>query len=226
MLYMNNRRLHQRKCSVEKCEEYSYCRGFCGNHYRRFIKHGNPLGGLYCRRGKNILVNSFIVGNTGFIELTKNQYAMVDAEDFEKVSRHMWICWDYARVKYAVTWIPDHRKPKRQSILRLHNLINPPPRGLLNDHINFDGLDCRKKNLRHITFAQNTQHRRGRKNSLSGFRGVSWHPQNKVWQVIYNKDKKRMYLGTYKDKKHAARVYDDAAKKLDPLHISILPSQL
>lgn len=32
-------------CPVENCQRQIFCKGYCEPHYRRFAKHGNPLGG-------------------------------------------------------------------------------------------------------------------------------------------------------------------------------------
>ena len=83
---------------------------------------------------------------------------------------------------------------------------------LVVDHINRNGLDNRKANLRLATVAQNAWNSRRRKNR-SGYKGV-WFARDKgkfraaIWQ-----NNKRIYLGYFDSPIIAARAYDAAACK-------------
>lgn len=81
-------------------------------------------------------------------------YAMVDPEDYEKVSAFgKWYRNDsgYAIKKTRI-------KGKNFSV-RMHALINDTPKGLHTDHINGDKLDNRKKNLRTVSAEMNSWNR-------------------------------------------------------------------
>lgn len=68
----------------------------------------------------------------------------------------------YARGIPRGDWSPviGQRKPN----LFLHRFLMQAPKGMVVDHINGDGLDCRRMNLRIVTYAENaknqTHHRR------------------------------------------------------------------
>ena len=78
------------------------------------------------------------------------------------------------------------------------------------DHINHNGLDNRKVNLRAATIAQNAWNRRRKK---SRFVGVNWNRQMKKWRVAVSDQGKRKHVGYFEDKIEAAKAYDRAAMK-------------
>lgn len=80
------------------------------------------------------------------------------------------------------------------------------------DHINGNGLDNRRKNLRLVTKSQNMMNRGIQKNNTSGFMGVSFHKATGRWRAYIKKDKKQFYLGLFDNKKDAAIAYNEATK--------------
>jgi hypothetical protein len=93
-------------------------------------------------------------------------FAVVDAADFELVSRYR---WRLHRKGYAITTI---RANGRRITLLMHKLILRTD--LEVDHIHHDKLNNRRSNLREASHAQNCQNRRGaNNNSRTGVRGVS-----------------------------------------------------
>src|SRR3990167_10292886 len=95
--------------------------------------------------------------DTKLIPLTKGKFAIVDVEDFEWLNQMEWQVHDKARSSYALgkKWL-SHTKgitlAMHREILKKHN-INLE--GMEVDHINGDGLDNRKVNLRVCTHAEN-----------------------------------------------------------------------
>lgn len=84
----------------------------------------------------------------------------------------------------------------------------------LIDHINGDGLDCRKVNLRPCNHAENMRNRARHKNNKSGYKGVYWREFCGKFAGQITCNGKREHLGYFTDKILAARAYDDAAKRL------------
>jgi hypothetical protein len=96
----------------------------------------------------------------------------------------------------------------------MHNLVIQIPPGMFCDHINHNGLDNRKANLRPATHTQNVWHRRRfNRSTLSGYKGVDQPPGSKRWRARITVNGKRIYLGSFQSKIAAARAYDDAARK-------------
>ncbi|MFC1794763.1 AP2 domain-containing protein [Planctomycetota bacterium] len=148
------------------------------------------------------------------IPLTQGKYAIVDPEDFERLNKHKWYVSKSPNTFYAVRNI--RIGPRKRNIrIRMHREVIHPPDHLVVDHINHDGLDNRKANLRSATRAQNNFNRSIiiRKDSSSKYKGVCWHKSEKRWRAQINVNGERKILGRFKDEIHAAKAYDEAAKK-------------
>ncbi len=97
----------------------------------------------------------------------------------------------------------------------MHRLIMNAPKGMLVDHINRNGLDNRKANLRIVTHTQNMWNNGQRVERYSSkYRGVSWHKRQRRWMAVISVNGRARTLGYYRDEKEAARAFDRAAKEL------------
>lgn len=96
----------------------------------------------------------------------------------------------------------------------MHREILKVPDGMFVDHINHNGLDDRKANLRPATSAENNRNRRKstKRKYHSRFKGVSWNKDQKKWsaRILFNHNKK--FIGYFEDETEAAKAYDEAAK--------------
>lgn len=137
--------------------------------------------------------------NTYCIPLTQNQVALIDAEDLAKVSGKMW-CYDKG---YAVN---------RTLKTSMHQLIMNTPKGMHTDHVDGNGLDNRKCNLRICTAAQNQWNSKKYKSKPAGYKGVSLHKDGK-YQASIRIEGKLKHLGLYETPREAALVYDNYAKQ-------------
>lgn len=79
------------------------------------------------------------------------------------------------------------------------------------DHIDGDGLNNRRQNLRFATTAQNAANRGCNRNNLSGYKGV--FKVGKYWKAVIMAEGERRELGRFDSKEDAARAYDEAARK-------------
>ena len=147
------------------------------------------------------------------IPLTRGKYAIVDPEDYHRLRKYKWHVHKSPHTFYAVRSLTNGKKEPRKN-MQMHHLIIDIPDGMFADHINHNGLDNRKANLRPATHTQNVWHRRKFKApSRSKFKGVDWANDMKRWRARIRVNGKRIYLGSFTDEIEAAKAYDTAAKK-------------
>jgi hypothetical protein len=141
------------------------------------------------------------------IPLTQDKVALVDDEDFEVLSKYKW----YYKRGYAMktTYLDEGKRITEF----MHRVILGIMNDLHTDHINNNGLDNRRSNLRKCTVSQNQMNRGIHKNNTSGYKGVMWHKLHKKWFSRIAINGKRYYMGEFKDKIDAARAYNEAALK-------------
>ena len=158
------------------------------------------------------------------IKLTQGKIALVSNVDYEWLIQYAWHYRKSGRTNgrngYAEHSVFDKKyykktgKSRHQNIF-MHNLIMHPEPHLQVDHINRNGLDNQRKNLRLGTPSQNYANFPKKKNTKSKYRGVSFLKRinGKQWQASTTVNGIGMYIGIYKTEKEAALAYNKIAKK-------------
>lgn len=95
----------------------------------------------------------------------------------------------------------------------LHRAILNLKDGEIVDHINGNGLDCRRANFRPCVQKENARNRRSHRGSSSRFRGVSWCKRDKRWVAQIGVDYTRNHIGRFASEIEAAKAYDAEATK-------------
>ena len=149
------------------------------------------------------------------IKLTKGKVAFIDDSDFHLVSTVK--SWQAHRHSHRYTWYARGVLPRRvdpsQKYVLMHRLIIGDRLGIQVDHVNGDGLDNRRGNLRFATPQQNAANQRTmRSDNTSGFKGVTLHKQKGKWQAQLSVMGKNVFLGLFNDPRDAALAYNEAAK--------------
>lgn len=85
----------------------------------------------------------------------------------------------------------------------MHREIMKCPAGMFVDHIDRNGLNNQKFNLRIVTHQQNMMNMCMRKDNTSGYTGVYWRKRNKKWEVYFSHMNKTYYGGEWKEKEDA-----------------------
>jgi len=143
---------------------------------------------------------------------TQRKLAIIDSADAELVNAHRWIA---VRTSKSGTWYARTRINGKPVYMHRLILFGDSPSPFKVDHINGNGLDNRRSNLRPVTVTQNARNSVGRKKARkSKFKGVSFrnHPE-KPYRATIEVDGTQLHLGYFSSEEDAARAYDDAAKK-------------
>lgn len=142
------------------------------------------------------------------IWLTMGQFTMVDDEDYEWLNQWKWYASKRGEAFYAMRRPTKYGKQIHMSRLIL-GLSDP---NLFPDHKDGASLNNQRSNLRIATRSQNNANKQCV--GSSGYMGVFPVSNNKKWFARINKDGKRVYLGSFTDKKDAALAYNNAAINL------------
>lgn len=145
------------------------------------------------------------------IPLTRGKVALVDDEDYAELAKHKWFADENNGGYYAGRNVPCPDGKRRKVFM--HRLILGLVRGdgKQADHINHNGLDNRRKNLRVCTAQQNRFNKRVLKGS-SKYKGVT--SVKGKWKARICHNYKTTHIGTYKTQVEAAQAYDAKAHQL------------
>lgn len=145
---------------------------------------------------------------TGEIRLSGGLVALVDDVDFERaLAAGNW----HARPHGYTTYAQRHtvRSDGRRTTQQLHQFLLGC-RGV--DHVNGNGLDNRRRNLRPADQSRNMANARLlRSNNTSGFRGVTKPASKRRWVAQIGIRGRVVHLGSFDSPETAARAYDVAA---------------
>ena len=134
--------------------------------------------------------------------------ALVDDKDFERLSKHRWRAKQDRDTWYAYTDVYEGEKRRMKS---MHGMIIKSVKPQI-DHIDHDGLNNQRSNLRAATNSENQRNRSKEKGNTSGFKGVSFQKSTGMWQASIRVNGKLEYLGaSFGTAEEAARAYDEAA---------------
>ena len=145
------------------------------------------------------------------IKLTKGNFAKVDDEDFELLSESKWHTQTGATKKpYAACGVSVRGKPRT---ILMHRVIMNAPMDKHVEHIDGDGFNNQKSNLRLCTRSQNLANQKLHTNNKSGIKGVCWLTKKQRWFAQIQVNGKNRFLGTHKKIEDAAAAYMAGAKK-------------
>lgn len=143
------------------------------------------------------------------IPLTQNRFAFVDDSDFDWLNSLKWCVSLDGYRSYAM-------RRNGGSKQRMHRLILNlcPGDGLCVDHIDGDGLNNQRGNLRICLKKENRFNARIRSDSKSPYKGVRPPRPGHRWEATIQYHGKRIHLGSFPTAEKAAHDYDKAAVKL------------
>lgn len=179
-------------CKIDGCDNTTKgSRGFCGKHYQRFQKYGDPHGGIAkydtwqealdnrVRREGDCIVWDGYVNQHGYGRIN--------------------VGGNRLRVVHHLAW---------------EQTKGPIPEGKELDHICFNRACINVDHLRPVTKSENARHRRGAQpNSKSGVRNVHAYSGGR-WYVRLKVDGKHQNFGVFDTIEEAAKVAAEARREV------------
>lgn len=147
------------------------------------------------------------------LKLIRGGIAMVDDEDFERMSKGKWYAEKSGNKFYAMRYFYNYEKNRKDHVRMHRELMNLTDPKKVVDHIDGNGLNNQKSNIRICTQAQNRFNSNKRKGNKTGYIGVSLF-NNKVFRARILLNGKEHHLGYFKDAKEAALVRDKKCREL------------
>ena len=142
------------------------------------------------------------------IPLTRGRVAVVDDADEELVFPYSW-----GLIKKTPNFYANAYNPVTKKNMRMHRLIMGLD-GPNVDHIDGNGLNNQRSNLRLATAEQGNHNRRKRAGVTSRFKGVSWNRKSQAWRASIQAHGQKIDLGLFDDEIEAALIYDNYARDL------------
>jgi len=152
------------------------------------------------------------------IELTQGKVALVDDEDFDELNQYKWYANKKGKAFYAMRYT---RGGKLRTAILMHRAITNFPEGMDVDHINGDGLNNCRTNLRIVTRRQNMQNRHTPKSSI--YPGVCWQKDREKWQSLISINGKRKHLGHFDLEVEAYNAYLKALEGISEMCVNEIP---
>ncbi len=210
-----------RHCNVTDCENKHSGKGYCKRHYDALKRGDDPHN--YTRRGSQYNKRVVIIRDgVGVITLSDGREAFISPEDVDLVRNFNW-CPIVSKVStrrlvYAATNVrcEGAGEKTKYASLYLHRHLMSQGRTLTRkdqvDHIDGDGLNCRRNNMRIVTHSINLlNHHQLDSRNTSGYNGIHWSKRWKRWLAVVRvtgKGKNRRWCRHYVDKIEAAEARD------------------
>lgn len=138
----------------------------------------------------------------------KGKLILIDEDDFELFSSMVW--YPNATIKKYWYVVSIKKNNGKCTFKKLHHLIFGDK---WIDHINGNGLDNRKENLRKCTHSENCQNRKKKNNSFCKYKGITYNKKDSVFRAQLEKNGKVYSGGSFKNEEDAAKAYDKLALK-------------
>lgn len=144
------------------------------------------------------------------IPLTQGKYALVDDADHRRLNQFKWCVYRGGGTFYATRQSPMILMHREILGLKYHD-------GKYADHIDGNGLNNQRVNLRECTRQQNNHNSQSYLNASSKFKGVYRRKdgrKSRKWRAAITCNRIKTDIGTFSNEIQAAKAYDEKAKEL------------
>lgn len=131
------------------------------------------------------------------VKCTQGKAAAVSEIDYAKISVHRW----YARQTKSGVWYASNAKG-----VSMHRMVMRARKGQIVDHIDGNGLNNQRENLRFVTAEQNAANARVRRYTPGYLRGIERHSEG--WRAVLHHKGGTIYGPVMTRRIDAARDYD------------------
>src|SRR4029077_2817906 len=138
------------------------------------------------------------------ITLTRGHVAFVSDEDFEFLSTFKW----HVQISKHTCYAASHSKGVTTF---MHRLILGAEKGINVDHVDGNGLNNVRENLRRCTQHGNSRNAFKRKPASSIYKGVSFYKRDQLWTAQIMVDRRYIHIGRFSTEAQAAQAYNRAA---------------
>jgi len=142
---------------------------------------------------------------------------MVDDDVYDDLSKFKWFYPNPngRRTSYPsrTIYLGKHNGKHKYKRLRIHNIVMRTPKGEVVDHIDHNGLNCQRKNMRNCSIKENARNKSPKRGCSSKYLGVSWKEPNNKWAVRIKIGNKIKHIGLFSSEEEAAMMYNEMALK-------------
>lgn len=146
------------------------------------------------------------------IPLTRGMVALVDKEDYEELRKFKWSAIHIGKRWYAVR-STSRKDIQPKKMILMHRFIMSPLDKMIIDHIDGNGLNNTRKNLRYCTRSENARNVIKSNNNTSGFKCVSFFKRDKNWRAYIVLNNKQIHIGYFETAELAYKAYCEACVK-------------
>jgi hypothetical protein len=135
---------------------------------------------------------------------------LVDDEVFKELKKYKWhkMKGGYAGRRHYFSYHPLSFKD-----VYMHNVVLNTPEGMEADHINGNGLDNRRNNLRVVTHAENGRNHKVRRDNVSGVSGVWYDKNRKKWVAELMLCQKKVFMQRFVELSDAIKARREVEEK-------------
>lgn len=142
-------------------------------------------------------------------------YLIVDNCDYGIVSSRRWhLVNSYSDRVSTTEYMGKIDGKYRSRHITIHRFLLNAPKEMSIDHIDGNGFNNQRANLRICTQRENNRNTRKRSGTTSKYKGVSFYKHINKWCSEIKTESKKEFLGYFNNEKDAAMAYNKRAKEV------------